>query len=229
MKLKPVVLSIDADQNFRNAVEIVLSRFGLHVKGVSTSAEFLESAKSIQPDLYLIDLQVKDCDGIDLVRRIRTKISPNAFIIVISGAVDPATATIALEQGANDYILKPIDQRLLLNKLSQFVETEEIRDQRAEWTEPTDGNAEVRLSFDGVIDEIDELGIKFISSTLVPKGTVLKMDTPLLAKVGLKEKSCLVTVTNTWLIPQTQQYEAYAEFDGVDLDFLNTIRRWLST
>lgn len=226
MRLKPIVLSIDDDLNFRKAIEIIMGRFGLNVKGVSTSQEFLEAAGSLRPDLYLIDLQLADSNGIELVKAIRDGLAPKAFTVVISGAKDPAIVAHAMEMGANDYILKPLDRVLLATKLAQFVDTEEIQKHRAEWTEPAHGKSPARLQFGGEITEVDELGVKLITSSLIPKGTVIKVGSELFQKFGAKD--VLVTVNSTWLLPDSQRYGAYAEFDGADPEFLQALRTWLS-
>lgn len=228
MRLKPVVLSIDDDPVFRKAIEVVLSRLGLNIKGVSTPDEFLEAAEVLQPDLYLIDLQLEHSNGIELIKTIRNGQTPKAFIIVISGTKDVQMISNALELGANDYILKPLDRVLLATKLSQFVDTNELREHRAEWKTPATGRAPVQVRFDGLIEEIDELGIKFTSAALVPKGTALKLESEVLGKIGIDKKGCLVTVTSTWLVPDTHRYGAYAEFDGVDPEFLQAVRHWLA-
>ena len=52
MRLKPLALAVDDDEFFRKAIEAVLPRLGLDVKGVADSSSFLKLAESLKPDLY---------------------------------------------------------------------------------------------------------------------------------------------------------------------------------
>jgi DNA-binding response OmpR family regulator len=228
MRLKPTILCIDDDPNFGKLIEVVLSRLGATAKVVSSPEKFLELAKSLQPDLYIIDLQLKNSSGMDLIKPIREGLTPDAFIMVISGANDPEKIAHAIELGASDYILKPLDRVLLATKLSQFIETDEIREHSAKEHAPKIGAYPIRLQFNGVIEAVDELGVKFSSATLTPKGTVLKLGSDFFKMIGAPEKEYLVTVASTWLVPETKQYGAYAEFDDVSPEFLQLLRGWLT-
>ncbi|HRK01444.1 MAG TPA: response regulator [Oligoflexia bacterium] len=228
MRLKPTVLIIEDDEGFRKIMELVLARFGVNTKAVADPEEFLKAADSLNPNLYLIDLNLDGSSGFDLIKTLRERKKLTGSIVVVSGSKESEAISHALELGANDYILKPLDRVLLATKLSQFIQTDEIKEHSAKQTEPTDGRVEVRLSFDGQITSVDEIGIEFTSATLSPKGTVLKLNSDFFKLAGLPVTECLVTVASTWLVPDTGRYGAYAEFDGVSAEFQQALRNWLS-
>ena len=96
--------------------------------------------------------------------------------------------THALELGATDYILKPLDRALLASKLARYLKTEQLEENAAKFLKLPQGSANARLLLDGEITEIDELGIRFDSKALIPKGTVFKMESEFLNRC--EEPSC---------------------------------------
>ncbi len=69
---------------------------------------FHEALKALEENLFdviLLDLSLPDATGVDLVRRIR-KISPRTAIVVVTGNQDQKTAIAALQEGAQDYLVK---------------------------------------------------------------------------------------------------------------------------
>lgn len=226
MRLRPGVLLIDDDPLFRKALEAVLPRMGLDVRAISDPAQFIPAARQFRSDLYLIDLQLGEFSGFDLIRDLRAE-DPKAVILVISGARDRESVVHALELGANDFILKPLDRTLLASKLSRYVDTDILKDQRSLAVDPPEGRAPGKLAFETAIVALDELGIGLESRHLIPKGTVLKLKTDLLKEIGTPLTETLVTVVSTSFDSEKGIYGAYAEFDEPPAVLTDALRRWL--
>ncbi len=226
-RVKPIVLAIEDDPDFRKALELVLGRLGLNIKGVSRSDEFIEASIRLKPDLYLIDLQLGELSGFELIEKLRKEGVKNP-IIIISGSKQAHAITHALELGANDFILKPLDRAFLATKLSRFIQTEELEVNRSKFQEVPPETSPARLFLNGKIIEVDEMGLKILSKSLVPKGTSFKLSSDLILQLGASDRECLLTVSSTWVDPDTKLYAIYAEFEGVDTAFLQGVRRWLS-
>ena len=222
----PLALVIDDDVIFRKTFEVVLPRLGLKVRTTENPSEFIRLATELKPDLHLIDLHLAGTKGFELIQLIRMD-APEAVIIVISGDHEPQSIAHALELGANDFILKPLDRALLASKLARFVDTERIQDQKSGETRPPEGRATARLSVDMELTELDELGVQLRSRHLTPKGGVLQLKTEFLQAVGITDDEVLVTVMATRLDPESGYYFAYAEFDATDSALLEAVRRWM--
>jgi DNA-binding response OmpR family regulator len=227
-RLKPVVLAVEDDPDFRSAMESILNRFGVNAKGVSTPQDFLDAAEKIEPDLFLIDLQLGTYDGLDLIQKLRQSLVTKKPILVVSGSKGMTAITHALELGANDFILKPLDRTLLASKLSRYLKTDEIVEHRTSFEVMSQGRAPAKLGFEGHILAVDELGVKLRSKTLVSKGTAIKLVGELFKKLGIQGNECWVTVTSSWIDTDTKQYDMYAEFQNTDDAFLQSLRRWLT-
>jgi len=90
-----------------------LQRAGFAVERVSTGAAALTRAGAC--DLVLLDLGLPDGDGTDVCRRIRT--GSAVPIIVVSARGDESERVLALELGADDYVVKPFGMRELVARV----------------------------------------------------------------------------------------------------------------
>lgn len=84
------------------------------VKGV------LEGVKKTAYDLYIIDINLPESDGISLVKQLRLKY-PQVPIIMVSGYNDIETIMNAYEVGCDEYLKKPFDLRELEIKVSKLM------------------------------------------------------------------------------------------------------------
>lgn len=96
---------------------------------VTATAENLDQAKELlttQPfDLVLIDINLKNESGLDLVKWIRSQALPVEFII-ISAANQAATVETASAYGAVDYLLKPFNAERLHQSLHHFKQRHQV-------------------------------------------------------------------------------------------------------
>lgn len=75
-------------------------------------------AKREKPDVILLDVNMPDINGIELLRRFA--VDPelrNVPVLVLTAATDPETKNTALELGASDFLTKPVDPRDLLPRV----------------------------------------------------------------------------------------------------------------
>ncbi len=226
MRLKPLVLLIDDDLIFRKALISILPRLGVDVKAVETREEFNECAVKFKPDLYLIDLNLGQWSGFELIEECR-KSNPKAVILVVSGEKGNDKIAQALEMGASDFILKPFDRMLLVSKLSRYLDTDKLKEQLALSVEPPGGRISADLTVDAKLISVDELGLSILSPHLIPKGTVLRVKTSFFPMIGAGLEEALVCVISNTFDTQTHLYEAYAEFEEAPVSFFETLRHWL--
>ncbi len=106
-KDKPQVLVVDDDEaSQRVLTRAVSTRCDVHAAG--TAGDALAVLKRQRVHLTLLDIALPDKNGIDLVSEI-LDIDPDMAIIMVSGTNDATMATLCMQRGALDYLVKPID------------------------------------------------------------------------------------------------------------------------
>jgi DNA-binding NarL/FixJ family response regulator len=112
------VLCVDDHPVVRDGLEAIINlqpdmiSAGAAATGGEALARFLE----LRPDMTLVDLQLPDMSGFDLIKKIRDK-SPNAGIIVLSSYEGDVDIQRALEAGAQGYVVKGIVREELLETI----------------------------------------------------------------------------------------------------------------
>lgn len=103
----PVVAVVDDDAAFRKAIGGLMRMSGCRVEAYASGQEFLNCASLPNISLVLLDLQMGEISGLDLVRRLRTNgwATP---VIFLTGRNDAKTLAAIEEQGAL-ILVKPFD------------------------------------------------------------------------------------------------------------------------
>ncbi|ABL65818.1 response regulator [Chlorobium phaeobacteroides] len=119
---KTVLVADDSALN-RMVVKNILQRGGLTVLDAKNGQEAIDILEHYPCDLLLIDIQMPVLDGLEAAKRIRaTKSGYRGIpIICLSGDGDKETVRRAMESGMNDYLIKPVDSKNLLQKVSRLL------------------------------------------------------------------------------------------------------------
>ena len=105
--------------------ELVRLRPGVQLSVATSGAEGVEMARSLQPDLALIDMQLPDITGEEVLRRLRADPS-TAYLrcIALSANAMQEDVVRALAAGFEAYWTKPIDVKRFLHALDETLATE---------------------------------------------------------------------------------------------------------
>jgi two-component system, OmpR family, response regulator len=104
-----IVYVVEDDQHLGQDLCGTLRLHGFRPQHFSTAATFLHFLKTQPPALSMIDLGLPDHDGIQLVKQVQA-ISKSA-ILILSSRQTVADRILALELGADDFMVKPYDPR----------------------------------------------------------------------------------------------------------------------
>lgn len=113
--MKLTALIIEDEKNIRDFISTSLSTQNYKAVTAFTGTEGLSLFTSIQPDIVLLDLGLPDLDGIQLIQKIREWSSTP--IIVISARTQERDKVLALDTGADDYIVKPFGSKELFARM----------------------------------------------------------------------------------------------------------------
>ncbi len=99
------ILFVEDDPSFANALLISLRARGNEVSHVATGENAISKFLTGHFDVVVLDLGLSDMDGIEVLKRIRSK--SNTPIVVLSARVGEVSKVDALDAGADDYVTKP--------------------------------------------------------------------------------------------------------------------------
>ena len=99
------VLVVDDEDHIRRAVGRALAARGCQVEMAVDGKAALDSARSFNPDLLVLDLNMPELDGFAVIRELRTWSS--VPVLVLSVREDETDKVEALDLGADDYLTKP--------------------------------------------------------------------------------------------------------------------------
>ncbi len=122
---KPLILCIDDDEDTLRLLELLLINGGYNVITTNGGDNALEIAAESQPDLILVDVMMPNVNGYDVCHRLQTNNDtahiPIIFTTALGGIEYKFTA---LSLGAVDYIVKPIQKDILLNKVRLHIKAD---------------------------------------------------------------------------------------------------------
>lgn len=107
----PFLLLIEDDDAIRTGLELGLSRQGHRVVAAATGEDGLKLLKEQRPDLIVLDVMLPGIDGFEVCRRIRR--TDQLPIILLTARSDDIDVVVGLESGADDYVIKPVQPRVL--------------------------------------------------------------------------------------------------------------------
>jgi len=102
------VLVVDDDPNVQEILREFLSAKGYEIITAGDGAEGLRRVKEERPHLILLDIQMPKMDGLEVLRQLR-QIDKEVSVIMITSVNEQEIARQAIELGAFDYIVKPLD------------------------------------------------------------------------------------------------------------------------
>jgi two-component system KDP operon response regulator KdpE len=99
------IVVIEDEPQIRRFLRTALEAEGCSMAEAGSGKRGLVEAGTRKPDLVILDLGLPDCDGVDVVRDLRTW--SRVPILILSARTDEADKVAALDAGADDYLTKP--------------------------------------------------------------------------------------------------------------------------
>ncbi len=123
------ILIVDDEDGIRYGLTRFFEREGFAVFATGEYSKALDTVREIQISTALLDIRLKGhSDGIALLEDI-LKIEPELPVIMITGHGSISSSVAAMKRGAADYILKPIDNSILLETVKKNLELKNLRNE----------------------------------------------------------------------------------------------------
>lgn len=133
---------VDDDPAVLDALSMVFTLEGYQVTGFVDCHSFLSAARHHAPSCIILDVQMPDRSGLDILKELNAEHYP-APIFIISGQGDIPMAVDAIKSGALDFFEKPFDADLVVSRVREAIEA---------WTRRAQGgglNEQIAAEFPG--------------------------------------------------------------------------------
>jgi two-component system, OmpR family, response regulator RegX3 len=111
----PLILVVDDEESYRDALSVALEREGFRVALAADGQEALDQFDATRPGLVLLDVMLPRISGVDVCRELRTR--SRVPIIMVTARSAEIDAVVGLEVGADDYVSKPFRLRELIARV----------------------------------------------------------------------------------------------------------------
>ena len=113
-------LVVDDSRVVRKVARRILEANGYGVEEAEDGAKALQACRLEMPDFVLLDWNMPVMDGITFLRNLRREFGPDdPRVVFCTTENDMAHIEAAIEAGAQEYIMKPFDEEILIGKLGQ--------------------------------------------------------------------------------------------------------------
>jgi DNA-binding response OmpR family regulator len=112
------ILVIDDDQAMTEMLRLVLEPNAFDVQVAHSGPEGIEATRRLNPEVIVLDLLMPGMDGWEVCKEIRT--FSQVPILVLSAISKPGIIARALDEGADDYLLKPMPSSVLVAHLKRL-------------------------------------------------------------------------------------------------------------
>jgi DNA-binding NtrC family response regulator len=130
LMLSTVVLLVDDEVPFVEAMARRLTKRGLDVKSAFSGEEALQTLKKLKHvDVIILDVKMPLMDGLETLREIK-KAYPIMEVIMLTGHATVETAIEGMKLGAYDYLMKPCDMDVLMKKLEDAKKRKKEHEQK---------------------------------------------------------------------------------------------------
>ena len=128
MNNEPTVYVVDDDAAIRDSLRLLIETARLRVATFANSREFLARYDADVPGCLVLDIRLPDSSGLDLQQQLVAE-GIAVPVIIVTGHGDVPIAVRAMRTGAIDFIEKPYDDQVLLDRIRHAVDLD-IRNRR---------------------------------------------------------------------------------------------------
>ncbi|MFZ5565144.1 MAG: sigma-54-dependent transcriptional regulator [Thermodesulfobacteriota bacterium] len=143
---KANILVVDDELSMRELLDVMLSREGYKVACAENGGMALSMLKEMKFDLVLCDVRLGDISGIEVLKAAK-KASHDTVVIMISAFATTETAVEAMNEGAYDFVPKPLDSTELKQTIARSLSLRTVEQER----QALDSSLEDHLHFGRIV------------------------------------------------------------------------------
>jgi len=141
------ILIVEDEPALRDTLSYNLKKEGFTVEAVGDGRAALESARTLKPDLIILDIMLPGLDGFEVARILRKEMTTP--ILMLTARDDEIDRVVGLEMGADDYLTKPFSMRELMARVK--AQLRRARIMQEELVKTTPEKKHEKLTFDNLV------------------------------------------------------------------------------
>jgi DNA-binding NtrC family response regulator len=142
-----MIFVVDDDDGSREAMTRALKRVGFEVRSFASAEESLESLKADdEVDVVVSDVRMPGMDGYELLRHVRS-LRPELPFLLVTAYADVEDAVAALQEGADDYLTKPVKMQELRQRVQLHLDRRVLSDENRRLRQRLDKS----FGFEGIV------------------------------------------------------------------------------
>ncbi|MFZ3230385.1 MAG: response regulator [Pseudobdellovibrio sp.] len=188
------ILVLDDNKNDLLMAKFVIKRMGYNPILIENPKEILEKLKNNQISLIILDYDMPEMTGLEVLKNIkRAKIYNHIPVVMLTGNSEGNTVKSTVIVGAKDYIIKPLDPEIFESKISKIM-NEKNSTEKTKWIEYQllKNNTEIKIFNFCTIASIGELSLTFHTNQDYPVGFTFFSDSTLFEELEIKNPALKV-------------------------------------
>jgi DNA-binding response OmpR family regulator len=220
------VLIVDDDPDILRIVEKVMLMGNHTVHTANNAITAMDLLNSSQFDILITDANMPQFSGFELTQAIKNnKRFGRMAICMLTGLREKKDIDKAIRVGVDEYIVKPIDPAVLMQKIEAILIKKPPMD-NPELVFPTKAKfAEARLTISTQIAKLTEVGFEIISSFDIPAGANVQFEIEIFAKMGMKNPPPLKIISSKK--NAEGDYTIQVAFSLINNSLQEKIRQWI--
>lgn len=217
----PHILLVDDDIRLANLAGHYLNENGFRVTKAASADEAREKLRAIEFDLMILDVMMPGENGLDLTASLRAERAPSTPILLLTARDTPEDIVAGFASGADDYLGKPFDPRVLVARLRAM-----LRRRQPAVTLPSGPLRLGAFSFDSERGELisPQARVRLTGTELALLATLASRPGDIFSREALAETLSLDDVNERAIDVQVTRLRRKLEPDPHEPRFLQTVR-----
>ncbi len=222
------LLIVDDDKDILRMADRVLTKAGHQVAAVDNALEAIDLLQAEDFDVLISDANMPRYSGFELVQTIRANPKhQNLSVAMLTGLRERKDVEKAVRAGVDDYIVKPLDPLLLVQKVGSLLERRQPSQKPEIRFSSESAMAKAELAFPVQIESVSELGLVILTGLPLQAGHTIDLTSAFFSQLGDKVPPLKVLKVGPSERPGVSRVEVI--FLGASESLLQKIRRWIFT
>ncbi len=122
----PRILVVDDEPDILDVVEEGMTMKGMQCTRATSGAEAIDAALATKPDVILMDVHLKDSNGVDVCQAIKSKMSTFVPVLLVTGQDQVGRSVVGGKNDPDDILMKPFQMQELYSRVSSMLRIKKL-------------------------------------------------------------------------------------------------------